>query len=42
MLWAWALFAEPLTAPMFVGLAVTFLGVWMTSRTHRQEAAPGP
>lgn len=33
MLWAWALFSEPLTAAMFVGLAVTLLGVWMTSRT---------
>ncbi len=32
MLWAWALFSEPLTAPMFLGLAVTMAGVWMTSR----------
>ena len=32
MLWAWALFSEPLTAAMFVGLAVTLVGVWMTSR----------
>ncbi|MCJ8517367.1 drug/metabolite transporter (DMT)-like permease [Pseudorhizobium tarimense] len=32
MLWAWALFSEPLTMAMFVGLAVTLAGVWMTSR----------
>ncbi|WP_085026404.1 DMT family transporter [Ensifer aridi] len=31
MLWAWAFFSEPLTAAMFVGLAVTIAGVWMTS-----------
>lgn len=33
MLWAWAFFSEPLTAAMFVGLAVTMAGVWMTSRS---------
>lgn len=33
MLWAWALFSEPLTAAMFVGLVVTLVGVWMTSRS---------
>ncbi len=32
MLWAWALFSEPLTTAMFVGLAVTLAGVWLTSR----------
>lgn len=32
MLWAWALFSEPLTSAMFIGLGVTLLGVWMTSR----------
>lgn len=32
MLWAWALFSEPLTVAMFFGLAVTLVGVWMTSR----------
>jgi len=32
MLWAWALFNEPLTAPMFLGLGVTFLGVFWTMR----------
>jgi len=26
------LFSEPLTLAMFIGLAVTLLGVWMTSR----------
>lgn len=32
MLWAWALFSEPLTPVMFIGLAVTLAGVWMTAR----------
>ncbi len=32
MLWAWALFSEPLTTAMFVGLGVTLVGVWLTSR----------
>lgn len=32
MIWAWALFSEPLTLPMFLGLAVTLIGVWLTSR----------
>ncbi|WP_438754017.1 DMT family transporter [Pararhizobium sp. O133] len=32
MIWAWALFSEPLTAAMLFGLAVTLVGVWMTSR----------
>jgi len=33
MIWAWALFSEPLTLPMFLGLAVTFVGVFLTSRS---------
>ncbi|MGK9201695.1 DMT family transporter [Sinorhizobium meliloti] len=32
MLWAWALFSEPLTPAVLMGLAVTLVGVWMTSR----------
>ncbi len=32
MVWAWALFSEPLTATMFIGLAVTMVGIWMTAR----------
>lgn len=32
MLWAWALFSEPLSGAMFAGLAVTLVGVWMTMR----------
>lgn len=31
MLWAWAIFAEPLTATMLVGLAVTLAGVWLAT-----------
>lgn len=33
MLWAWALFSEPLTAATFIGLTATLVGVWMTSRS---------
>ena len=32
MIWAWALFNEPLSVAMFIGLAITLIGVWMTSR----------
>ncbi|MDA5639341.1 MULTISPECIES: DMT family transporter [Agrobacterium] len=32
MLWAWMLFSEPLTLTMLTGLAVTLVGVWMTSQ----------
>lgn len=32
MIWAWALFGEPLTLTMFAGLLVTMAGVWMTQR----------
>lgn len=31
MIWAWALFGEPLTLVMFAGLAVTLIGVWLAS-----------
>ncbi len=31
MIWAWAMFGEPLTAVMFAGLAVTLVGVWLAS-----------
>ena len=31
MIWAWAMFGEPLTLIMFAGLAVTFAGVWLAS-----------
>ncbi|HEY6632377.1 MAG TPA: DMT family transporter [Rhizobiaceae bacterium] len=32
MVWAWLMFSEPLTVAMFVGLAITLVGVWMTTR----------
>lgn len=35
MIWAWALFDEPLTPAMFLGLGVTLIGVWMTSQHSR-------
>lgn len=31
MVWGWALFSEPLSASMMLGLGVTLLGVWLTS-----------
>jgi drug/metabolite transporter (DMT)-like permease len=31
MLWAWLIFGEPLSTAMFLGLAVTLFGVWLTS-----------
>lgn len=31
MLWAWLIFGEPLSRAMFLGLAVTLFGVWLTS-----------
>ncbi len=31
MVWAWAMFGEPLSAMMFAGLAVTLAGVWLAS-----------
>ncbi len=34
MLWAWALFSEPLTISMFAGLGATLFGVWLTSRSR--------
>lgn len=35
MLWAWAMFGEPLSAVMFAGLAVTLVGVWLASTRER-------
>lgn len=32
MIWAWILFSEPLTLAMLLGLGVTLVGVWLTSR----------
>lgn len=40
MLWAWAMFGEPLSALMFLGLAVTLFGVWMTMA--RAPVSPEP
>lgn len=31
MLWGWAMFGEPLSTAMFLGLAVTLFGVWLTA-----------
>lgn len=32
MLWAWALFGDPLSGAMFAGLAISLVGVWLTLR----------
>ncbi|MEI9411707.1 DMT family transporter [Mesorhizobium salmacidum] len=45
MLWAWLLFGEPLSAAMFLGLAVTLFGVWLTSprgTVSKGETSLGP
>lgn len=34
MIWAWMLFSEPLTLTMFIGLAITLVGVWLTAHTR--------
>lgn len=36
MLWSWALFAEPVTWPMAIGVAVTLLGVAMVALSRRR------
>jgi drug/metabolite transporter (DMT)-like permease len=33
MLWAWAMFGEPLSHLMVLGLAITLFGVWLASET---------
>lgn len=34
MLWAWAMFSEPLTPTIFLGLGVTLVGVFLTSKSR--------
>ncbi|MDX8491805.1 DMT family transporter [Mesorhizobium sp. VK22B] len=44
MLWAWLIFGEPLSTAMFLGLAMTLFGVWLTSSRgalHRRTARLG-
>lgn len=36
MIWAWAMFGEPLSVIMFAGLAVTLVGVWLASTSAPQ------
>ena len=40
MIWAWALFDEPLTLMMLGGLAVTLLGVWLVAGQRRPQRRP--
>lgn len=43
MLWAWLLFREPLSIAMFLGLAVTLFGVWLTtSKIDAAYSTDGP
>ncbi|MDX8462891.1 DMT family transporter [Mesorhizobium humile] len=35
MLWGWAMFGEPLSTAMFLGLGVTLFGVWLTASRGR-------
>ncbi len=41
LIWAALMFHEPMTAAMFAGLAITFLGVWLTTapRQNAQHSA---
>lgn len=39
MIWGWLMFDEPLTGLMFLGLAVTLVGVWLTSARTLPRAA---
>lgn len=40
MIWAWVMFGEALTLPMFAGLGVTFVGVWLvTTQAAESEKA---
>lgn len=41
MLWAWLMFGEPLSTVMFLGLAVTLFGVWLTSSPGASKADAG-
>lgn len=41
MLWAWLIFGEPLSTAMFLGLAVTLFGVWLTSSRGMASAGLG-
>ncbi|MDB5980482.1 MAG: hypothetical protein JWQ69_1497 [Pseudomonas sp.] len=38
MLWAWAMFNEPLSWQMVSGMAVSGIGIWMVVRSEAQEA----
>ncbi|MCE0464180.1 MULTISPECIES: DMT family transporter [Pseudomonas] len=41
MLWAWAMFDEPLSWQMAVGMAASGIGIWMVVRTEARDALPG-
>lgn len=38
MLWAWAMFNEPLSWQMMSGMAVSGIGIWMVVRTETRQA----
>jgi len=38
MLWAWAMFEEPLSWQMALGMAVSALGIWMVMREEARQA----
>jgi len=38
MLWAWAMFNEPLTWPMVSGMAVSGVGIWMVVRAEARQS----
>ncbi|EJL02268.1 MULTISPECIES: DMT family transporter [Pseudomonas] len=38
MLWAWAMFGEPLSWQMVAGMAVSGMGIWLVVRTEARQA----
>jgi len=42
MLWAWAMFGEPLSWQMVAGMAVSGMGIWLVVRTEARQAKRSP
>jgi drug/metabolite transporter (DMT)-like permease len=39
LLWAWAMFDEPLSLQMWAGMAISAIGIWLVMRVEAQQAA---
>jgi len=42
MIWAWAMFNEPLSWPMATGMAISSIGIWMVIRGERRDKSSPP